>query len=129
MKPWGFALSLDIARCKPALIRCPYNIKDFSNSLVKRIDMKKFGEPHIVRFGSGNKQGYTLVQLIETSNITGHFCEETNSGYIDIFSCREYDIEEAIRVVKDHFEPDYVIKHYLERGVEDIFHEQAHELK
>jgi S-adenosylmethionine/arginine decarboxylase-like enzyme len=120
MKPWGFALSLDIARCKPSLIRCPYNIKDFSNSLVKKIDMIPYGKPHIVRFGSGNKAGYTLVQLIETSNITGHFCEEDNAAFLDIFSCKPYDVEEAIRVVKDHFEPEVVVRHYIERSIPEL---------
>lgn len=46
--------------------------------LVKDIDMVPYGGPQVVHFGSGNKAGYTLVQLIETSNITAHFVEETN---------------------------------------------------
>ncbi len=120
MKPWGFALSLDIARCKPSLIRCPYNINAFSSTLVKKIDMIPYGKPHIVRFGSGNKAGYTLVQLIETSNITGHFCEEDNAAFLDIFSCKPYDLEEAIRVVKDHFEPEVVVRHYIERSIPEL---------
>lgn len=118
--PWGFALSLDMAKCKPALIRCPYNIKDYSAALVKRIDMVPYGHPHIVRFGSGNKAGYTLVQLIETSNITGHFCEEDNAAFLDIFSCKPYDIEEAIKITKDYFEPEMVLRHYVERSIPEL---------
>lgn len=112
---WGYHLALDIARCKSHTIRCPIHIANFSADLVKGIDMKAYGSPQIVMFGEGNKKGYTLVQLIETSNITGHFCEESNDAYIDIFSCKPYDIMEAIRIVQKHFEPVGITKHYLER--------------
>ena len=112
---WGFHLALDVARCKPTTIRCPKNIALFTNTLVKQIDMKAYGNPQIVMFGDGNKKGYTLVQLIETSNITAHFCEEDNSAYLDIFSCKPYDINEAIRVVNVFFEPLCVKKTYFER--------------
>jgi S-adenosylmethionine/arginine decarboxylase-like enzyme len=118
--PWGFALSLDLAKCKPSAIRCPYTIKDYSAALVKRIDMVPYGQPHIVRFGSGNKAGYTLVQLIETSNITGHFCEEDNAAFLDIFSCKPYDLEEAIKITKDFFEPQIIARHYVERSIPEL---------
>ena len=94
---WGFHLCLDIAKCKPANIRCKANIERFTRHLVRDIDMVAFGSPQIAHFGSGNKAGYTLVQLIETSNICAHFCEENNTAYIDVFSCKPYDI----KVVED----------------------------
>lgn len=112
---WGFHCAIDIARCKPSLIRCPTHIATFTKTLVKRIDMKAYGEPQIVMFGTGNKKGYTLVQLIETSNITAHFCEETNDAYIDIFSCKPYSVSEAVRVITEHFEPEDYKVQYLER--------------
>lgn len=112
---WGFHTAIDLARCKPILIRCPINIANFTRHLVKKIDMKAYGEPQIVMFGEGNKKGFTLVQLIETSNITAHFCEETNDAYIDIFSCKPYLVSDALQSIVMHFEPDDYKIHYLER--------------
>lgn len=117
---WGYHTLIDIARCKPKLIRCPVHIHNFTKTLVKKIDMKAYGEPQIVMFGEGNKKGFTLVQLIETSNITGHFCEETNDAYIDIFSCKPYMVSDALRVVIDHFEPDDYRVSYMERQAPPI---------
>lgn len=117
---WGYHTLIDIARCKPNLIRCPVHIHNFTKTLVKKIDMKAYGEPQIVMFGEGNKKGFTLVQLIETSNITGHFCEETNDAYIDIFSCKPYMVSDALRVVIDHFEPDDYRVSYMERQAPPI---------
>lgn len=120
MSKWGYMLSLDIARCKPQLIRSKPVIYKFTKSLVKEIDMKAYGEPQIVHFGTGNKAGYTLVQLIETSNITAHFCEEDNAAFIDIFSCKPYDIETAVRVVDKYFKPELVHRHYVERAIPEL---------
>jgi S-adenosylmethionine/arginine decarboxylase-like enzyme len=66
--------------------------------------MVAYGEPQIVRFGSGNKQGYTLVQLIETSNICAHFVEENNSMYLDVFSCKDFDPAVVKQTVEDYFD-------------------------
>jgi S-adenosylmethionine/arginine decarboxylase-like enzyme len=66
--------------------------------------MVAYGSPQIVRFGSGNKQGYTLVQLIETSNICAHFVEENNSMYLDVFSCKDFDPAVVKQTVEEFFE-------------------------
>jgi S-adenosylmethionine/arginine decarboxylase-like enzyme len=87
---WGYHLMLDCSRCLPYTIRNKNNIIHFAKHLVRAIDMVPYGEPQVVHFGSGDKSGFTLVQLIETSNITGHFVEETNDAYIDVFSCKPF---------------------------------------
>lgn len=120
MAKWGYALALDIAKCNPAAIRSRPMIYQFSKQLVTKIDMKAYGEPLIQHFGEGNKAGYTLVQLIETSNICAHFCEEDNAMFLDIFSCKQYDIETAVKVVKEFFEPEHIVRHYIERGIPEL---------
>lgn len=112
---WGFHLMLDIAKCKPLAIRCPVTIANFTKTLVKEIDMVAYGQPHIVKFGSGDKAGYTLVQLIETSNICAHFCDESNNAYIDVFSCKPYDTKTVEKVVQAFFDPVYMKTTYIER--------------
>lgn len=119
-KAWGFHLALDVGKCNPKLIRCPIQISAFSKALVQRIDMVPYGEPQIVMFGEGNKKGYTLVQLIQTSNITGHFCEQDNAAFLDIFSCKKYDIETAVKCVREYFEPTMVVRHYIERSIPEL---------
>lgn len=114
---WGFHLCLDIAKCKPSSIRCKKTIETFTTQLVHDIDMVAFGKPQIVHFGSGNKAGYTLIQLIETSNISAHFCEETNGLFLDVFSCKPYDTKVVIDVVNKHFEPAYISMKYMERDL------------
>lgn len=120
MGKWGFMLALDLGACCPKAIRCSKTIGNFSESLVKKIDMKAYGEPHIVHFGEDNKAGYTLVQLIETSNITAHFCEQDNAAFIDIFSCKPFDPKDARVVIDEYFKPQRVNEHWLERSIPEL---------
>lgn len=112
---WGKHLVLDIAGCSPVAIRSPEIIHNFTKDLVRRIDMVAYGPPQIVRFGTGNKQGYTLVQLIETSNICAHFVEENNTMYLDVFSCKDFDSIVVKEAVVDYFDARHQYARILER--------------
>lgn len=104
LRTWGKHLILDAGGCSPKMIRCPIVIGNFARTLVKRIDMVPYGEPQVVKFGFGGKEGYTLVQLIETSNITAHFVDENNSMYLDVFSCKDFDPEVVKEAVNEFFD-------------------------
>jgi len=104
LRTWGKHLVLDAAGCSPKMIGCPIVIKNFTTDLVRRIDMKAYGDPQIVMFGTGNKKGYTLIQLIETSNIAAHFVEENNSMYLDVFSCKDFDPTIVKETVREYFD-------------------------
>lgn len=112
---WGYHLLINAAACDPGAIRSSEKIKAFTKELVKRIDMKAYGAPKVVRFGEGRVAGYSLVQLIETSCITAHFVEETNDAYFDIFSCKSFDPKVAMEVVKEFFNPTNAQKTFLKR--------------
>ena len=116
---WGYHLILDCANCDRDSITSYDNIYNFVKQLVRDIDMVAFDEPRIINFGSGNKAGYTLDQLIETSNIAGHFVPDNGDGrsdmYLDVFSCKEYDDQVVIELVKKYFGAKYIRPNYLTR--------------
>ena len=112
---WGYHLTVDASNCNPEALRSKKTIKEFVKTLVSDIDMVAYGPPRIVMFGEGNKKGYTLVQLIETSNITAHFVEETNDIYFDVFSCKSFDPKTAIKVMNDYFQPKNTKVRFIKR--------------
>ena len=114
-KYWGYHLILDCAGCEHHAITDYDNIYDFTKQLVKDIDMIAYGEPQIVNFGSDDKAGYTLVQLIETSNICAHFVNENDTMYLDVFSCKEYDDEIVKTLVEKYFGAKQIRASYLTR--------------
>lgn len=115
MTYWGYHLLLDCSNCND-------NIKDkdvivsFVNELVDRIEMVAYGSPVVEYMLQGDpKQGYSLFQLITTSNISAHFVDLDNSAYIDVFSCKNFDIETVQLVVKKYFDPEKVRINYITR--------------
>lgn len=112
---WGHHLIVNAGSCNLTSISNAENIRDFAIRLVKDIDMVAYGEPQIVHFGSGNKAGYTLVQLIETSNICAHFVEEYKEVYLDVFSCKPFDVEIVVSLVKEYFGSKNVEVMYMDR--------------
>ena len=100
---WGLLSSIDIYNCNPNRIRDKEVIAEYVSRLCKLIDMKQYGEPIIVHFGKGEIEGFSLVQLIETSLISAHFANETNRAFIDIFSCKLYDPEKAAQFSMEFF--------------------------
>jgi S-adenosylmethionine/arginine decarboxylase-like enzyme len=112
---WGYHCIMDCAGCNHNAITDRNNVYNFAIQLVKEIDMIAYGEPQIVHFGSGNKEGFTLVQLIETSNICCHFVNENDSMYLDVFSCKPFDEAVVEQVVVRYFNPKTVRRAFIKR--------------
>ena len=88
---WGIASAVDIYNCNPETIRDADAIRRFVVELCDLIEMKRFGETQVVHFGEDERvAGYSMVQLIETSLISGHFANQSNAVYLDVFSCKPY---------------------------------------
>ena len=115
MLHWGRHCIINARKCYSLSISNPRNIELFTEDLIKRIDMKAYGKPLLKHFGEGNKSGYTLVQLIETSNITAHFCDESGDAYLDVFSCKHFDENVVQHVVNTWFKPESIDMKVLSR--------------
>lgn len=114
---WGYELVIDAKNCDQAAITSKETIEGFSRDLVEQIKMKAYGDPMVVHFAAHDedKAGYTLVQLIETSNITAHFCDKSRDGYLNIFSCLTFDQDVAMKVVQKWFKPESQRIHFFTR--------------
>ncbi|MCG3198926.1 MAG: adenosylmethionine decarboxylase [Candidatus Omnitrophica bacterium] len=101
---WGILTSVDVQDCDPDLIRDADYIKRFAVDLCEHINMKRYGDTVVVHFGEDERvAGFSLVQLIETSLVSGHFANATNAVYIDIFSCKYYDPQAAADFTRRYF--------------------------
>lgn len=101
---WGLMVSVDLGECDHEKISSKEHITQFAIDLAEYIDMKRYGEPIAVFFGDSPKvQGYSLVQLIETSQISAHFAEDTDRAFIDIFSCKEFPPKKTAEYAQKYF--------------------------
>jgi len=95
---FGLEVILDLYECDPKTIRSGKKLAQYATQLCKLLKMEKFGKTQLPHFGynEAHTAGYSMLQFIETSSITGHFSEMWNSAYINIFSCRAFDAEKAV---------------------------------
>lgn len=101
---WSLHTLINLAECDPETIRRADKIAEYVIKLCTLIEMRRFGDPIIVHFGEEERvMGYSLVQLIETSLIAGHFVEYDNRAFIDIHSCKPYDIKKAVEFTVSFF--------------------------
>ena len=101
----GIASAIDIYDCNPGKIRNTEVIRRFVVELCDLIEMKRFGETQVVHFGEDERvAGFSMVQLIETSLISAHFANLTNTVYLDVFSCKPYDPETVKAFAQSYFD-------------------------
>lgn len=115
MAYWGHHLIVNAADCNLDLIKDYDNVYNFAKELVKDIDMVAYGEPQIVNFGTGDKAGFTLIQLIETSNIAAHFVNELGEIYLDVFSCKDFEPDAVKALVRKYFDAKDIRTTFMSR--------------
>jgi S-adenosylmethionine/arginine decarboxylase-like enzyme len=114
---WGLATSIDLHGCDGDTIRDPARIHAFVIELCRRIDVRRFGDCQLVRFGEHDPRvvGLSMTQLVETSLISGHFAEATNAAYLDVFSCKYYAPAAAVDYAVEFFKASDHTAHVLLR--------------
>lgn len=102
---WGYHLRMDVAGCDRNRIKDPEYLSDWVKNLVVMIDMEADGEPWIKHYDLPDPKlsGYTVFQMITTSNITCHFNDLDGSAFIDVFSCKEFLPINAVNHVREWF--------------------------
>jgi S-adenosylmethionine/arginine decarboxylase-like enzyme len=108
---------MDLKGCDPKVLTSRKKLQEYVDKLCKLIKMKKFGKALIPYFGvkEAFTKGYSLVQLIETSSITGHFSDLWRTAYINVFSCQSFDHNLAREFTRKFFKAKKVKNRFLVR--------------
>ena len=119
---FGPHLTLDLYYCNRKKISDLKFIYDILDELPNFIGMKKISPPSVVFYegseGTFDKGGISGFVLIATSHITIHTFSEQEHAFVDIFSCKDFDIEKAEKYLIEKFEAKKINKNLLQRGLE-----------
>jgi len=101
-KIYGKELIMDLYDCDQKILGSKKKILEYLNKICNLIKVKKYKKPIIKRFGFGKDftLGFSFLQLIESSSITGHISEIWNRAFINIFSCKLFDDKKAENFTK-----------------------------
>lgn len=102
---FGPHLMLDLNECDPA------RLDDFElcfrllNELPDAIGMTKITQPHVFRYSGlvPEDKGITGVVVIAESHISLHTFPQKNYCFVDVFSCKPFDVMQAERYFIDAF--------------------------
>jgi S-adenosylmethionine/arginine decarboxylase-like enzyme len=121
-KPYGFELIIDLHDCDVSTFNRK-SLDAYFAKLCKAIKMKKceryfwddVGLPEEEKQTSPHTKGSSAVQFILTSSIVIHTLDLLEAAYVNIFSCKKFDKEMAIKITKEWFGAKEAMTHFIER--------------
>jgi len=96
-------------------------ITEFLDTLPEKIQMTKIMPPYVFKYDGGEKPedwGISGFVIIAESHISIHTFPEKGYFSIDIFSCKDFNIKEAIDIIKEFFQTDKLEIQTTSRGTE-----------
>jgi len=117
--PFGWELLLDLFECEEAILSDEARLRSFVETLCDDVlKMRRYGDCLITWFGAEDidTEGFSLVQLIETSSVVGHLSPHRRAAYLDVFSCRRFSEDEVAKFAQASFGAGRVETHFIVRG-------------
>jgi len=118
--PYGWELIMDLKNCDVSTFT-EEGIESFCKELCKVVDMKAqdfhiwASDPSDYDSEPDHIYGVSAVQFIVTSSITIHALHKLKAVYINLFTCKSFDPEDARECITDYFRGEIVSAHILER--------------
>lgn len=112
---------LDCYGCDKDKLGNPNFILKFLRETPNKLDMHIIKEPSIVSYDynpeTWDNGGVSAIVIIAESHISIHTFPN-NDGFmsIDMFSCKEFDIEKVISIINKEFHPKMIEKNLIMRG-------------
>jgi len=119
---YGKELILDLHNCNSSTFSRK-SIEKFLKQLCKLISMKREdiyfwdyeGFPEEYNKAPDHLKGTSCVQFIKTSTIVIHTLDILKKVFINIFSCKEFNIEDTTNFVVSWFGGEVIQMHLIER--------------
>ena len=91
-------------------------IKYILTDLPQRIDMHILEGPHIIQ-GVPENPGYTGIEVIDKSHIAIHTFNKNNTISIDIYSCKNFDVEKVVEYLKNYIDFKVITTRVIKREI------------
>jgi len=117
---FGPHLILEAYGCPQGLLADLNLISQTLDAYPEQLEMTKIMPPYVFRYQGSvpDDWGVSGVVLIAESHISIHTFPEKQFVTLDIFSCREFDVDAAVKLFCDVFRPERYEKQVLMRGRE-----------
>jgi len=120
MTTYGPHLTLDLQNCNRKKLEDLDFIFQILDKLPGKIGMTKITAPYVFKYTEGiipDDWGITGFVVIAESHISIHTYPSKNYVFMDVFSCKEFDTNTAIKFITRAFEAKKADTHVVERGI------------
>ena len=106
MREFGQHLIIDASSCNRKKLTDQSLVYDILNNLPKELGMHKMTLPHVVKWlDSGSTiPGISGFVMIAESHISIHTFPEKDYVFIDVFSCKGFDVDNSVKLLLGAFE-------------------------
>jgi len=117
---FGPHLMLDCRGCNAEKIGNLDFVWHFLNDLPEKIGMTKIIQPYVFPYEGliPEDRGITGMVVIAESHITFHSFTEKDYFFFDIFSCKHFDVNRVVDLVREAFEVQNMDRHEALRGLD-----------
>ena len=117
---FGPHLILEAYGCPKNLLADLGLVSQTLDAYPEQLDMTKIMPPYVFKYQGTvpDDWGVSGIVLIAESHISIHTFPDKQFVTLDIFSCREFDVEAAVEYFSGIFQPEIVDKQLLMRGRE-----------
>lgn len=115
---FGPHLTLDLKGCPKEVLQ-NYNLHfDLLKNLPEMIGMTPITQPYVFPYSGlvPEDKGITGVVIIAESHLSIHSFEDKGYSFIDMFSCKAFDVEKAVEYILDTFKPESYERNLVQRG-------------
>jgi S-adenosylmethionine decarboxylase len=117
---FGPHVTIDLKGC-PKDILSDYNLHfNYLKMLPELIEMTPITQPYVFPYSGllPEDKGITGILIIAESHLSIHSFEEKGYSFIDIFSCKGFNVEKAIQITLEIFKPESHEINIVERGID-----------
>ena len=121
MSEFGLHVTIDASACDKEKLASVTLVYDILNNLPEKIGMTKMTLPYVVKwldkFASGT-EGVSGFVMIAESHISIHTFPDQDYVFMDIFSCKNFEADRAVRYLTRAFEAKKFEKRVVKRGLD-----------
>jgi len=121
MSEFGLHVTIDASRCDKGKLASYSLVYDVLNNLPAKIGMTKMTLPYVAKwldkFADGTP-GISGTVMIAESHISIHTFPDQDYVFMDVFSCREFDVERAVKYLLLAFDAKKHTIKTMKRGLD-----------
>jgi S-adenosylmethionine/arginine decarboxylase-like enzyme len=95
----GDGIHIVMSNCSLEIADKPIVMKGVIDGIIRFAELKRLGRGNAQR-GTNSMEGWSVVQIIETSHIAIHGFKTNNVYMIDVVSCKPFDYQKLVQNMK-----------------------------